>query len=103
MMETKWVLQKDGTLHIGSADSYHMDICGDLLRSEVHAAGYIIIVEDEDFYKAYKDSAGYNIGSTEEQKRIVEKVAKDHVRWIKEEWNKDGWTFKYRVKGVECA
>jgi hypothetical protein len=67
MRELKFVLLKDGTLHIGSAGSYHQHISNNAPKSAVKAAGYMHPANDEgDEFGFHSYSMGYNISFTED-------------------------------------
>lgn len=76
----KFVLDDEANLYIGFSHDFHMDICGNLPRDKVIAAGYI----------AYQDgtpipngkSIGYGIGCSGHEdlvKKILEGKSRDDL------------------------
>jgi len=77
MLELKFVLLKDGTLFIGSAGSYHREICQNVPKDMVQAAGYLH--EDGDGkVGCHGNSYGYSISHNAQDREIISNILDKH-------------------------
>ncbi len=85
----KFVLDKNNTLHIGySYNDYHKDICGNLPRGQIRAAGYLLWALEEEVWIVNGNSIGYDMGyDLESEKKIQEILKGSTSRTIEDNMN----------------
>jgi hypothetical protein len=93
----KFVLDKNGTLHIGySNHDYHKDICGGLPRGQVRAAGYLFWMKEDEIWIVNGNSIGYDMGyDVESEKKIQEILGEKTTRTLEDEMAK---SFSSRIR-----